>query len=193
MRLEFVLKGNFDQYITRNAKGQNFLSYSQDIKFELTFTKNTSRIFVLEGNYDPLYIVIDGLRFETKFWHRKWAEINIIDMGQRTRAKFKFPTKDTCFLELIKPKINFKIIKLWNTHIIVGGKKKVSSVDSVKLHNHTSGHHLCCLVNMYIFLCYERQLKVSLTEGYIKTAETKLNRHRVSGVTAICLCAAVFN
>lgn len=47
MRLEFVLKGNFDQYITRNAKGQNFLSYSQDIKFELTFTKNTSRIFVL--------------------------------------------------------------------------------------------------------------------------------------------------
>lgn len=30
MRLEFVLKGNFDQYITRNAKGQNFLSYSQD-------------------------------------------------------------------------------------------------------------------------------------------------------------------
>lgn len=103
MRLEFVLKGNFDQYITRNAKGQNFLSYSQDIKFELTFTKNTSRIFVLEGNYDPLYIVIDGLRCETKFWHRKWAEINIIDMGQRTRAKFKFPTKDTCFLELIKP------------------------------------------------------------------------------------------
>lgn len=67
MRLEFVLKGNFDQYITRNAKGQHFLSYSQDIKFELTFTKNTSRIFVLEGNNDPLYIVIDGLRFETKF------------------------------------------------------------------------------------------------------------------------------
>lgn len=67
MRLEFVLKGNFDQYITRNAKGQKFLSYSQDIKFELTFTKNTSRIFVLEGNNDPLYIVIDGLRFETKF------------------------------------------------------------------------------------------------------------------------------
>lgn len=67
MRLEFVLKGNFDQYITRNVKGQNFLSYSQDIKFELTFTKNTSRIFVLEGNNDPLYIVIDGLRFETKF------------------------------------------------------------------------------------------------------------------------------
>lgn len=61
MRLEFVLKGNFDQYITRNSKGQNFLSYSQDIKFELTFTKNTSRIFVLEGKYDPLYIVIDGL------------------------------------------------------------------------------------------------------------------------------------
>lgn len=61
MRLEFVLKGSFDQYITRNAKGQIFLSYSQDIKFELTFTKNTSRIFVLEGNYDPLYIVIDGL------------------------------------------------------------------------------------------------------------------------------------
>lgn len=67
MRLEFVLKGNFDQYITRNAKGQNFLSYFQDIKFELTFTKKTSRIFVLEGNNDPLYIVIDGLRYETKF------------------------------------------------------------------------------------------------------------------------------
>lgn len=67
MCLEFVLKGNFDQYITTNAKGQNLLSYSQGIKFELTFTKNTSRIFVLEGNYDPLSIVIDVLRFETKF------------------------------------------------------------------------------------------------------------------------------
>lgn len=45
MRLEFVLKGNFDQYITRNAKGQNFLSYFQDIKFELTFTKKKLKNF----------------------------------------------------------------------------------------------------------------------------------------------------
>lgn len=48
MRLEFVLKGNFDQYITRNAKGQNFLSYSQDIKFELTLLKTPQEFLCLK-------------------------------------------------------------------------------------------------------------------------------------------------
>lgn len=67
MHLKFILKNNFNQYITKNTKKQNFLSYSQNIKFKLTFTKNTSKIFILKNNYNPLYIIINNLKFKTKF------------------------------------------------------------------------------------------------------------------------------